>query len=315
MRKLLTALLLCSTWLSGVANPCRADDYILINNIDAPNPADTATAWNLNQPGLSTDGQIIGYDPGNTNGVPTTAATSGYAVSPFTLTGTLQGGATTATVHEIQAVISLQQPTNIGAATGNVYGAFFTPGAGNSLSNATLVGGFFQFNVSPFETNGVGNGTTIRLVADPTTMPTLNAGQTYWLVIAPKAGLNAQTTDALTDYAVWNENSFSALQKFGISNATSYGTINPGLYEQMGAQAGDVLTADTAFFGTEILATASSVPETSTLVTALLGMIPIGMLLRRRLTGPRKPALNEQTSQHGHVGRSRPSPSPAGRAR
>jgi hypothetical protein len=280
MPKLLTASLLCCFGLYCLAEPCQADDYVLINNIDAPNSANTNTAWAFGN--LSVNGQVIGDDPGNTSGsVPTTAATSGYAVSPFTLGSTLQNGATTATVQEVQIAMSLQPPTGASAKTGNVYGSFFTPSTNNSLSSATQVGGWFEFNAATGETNGIGTGISERLTATPTAEPVLQAGKTYWLVMAPQAGLQASSSDSLTDYGLWLQNSSGAMARFGITNSTAYGTINSQLYEQEGAETGDTLTAGTAFFGTEVLAVAASVPETSTVITALLGLIPLGLLVGR----------------------------------
>ena len=63
-----------------------------------------------------------------------------------------------------------------------------------------------------------------------------------------------------------------------------------GLFETAGANSGDTLSQDTViklghttslYFGARIVA-ASSVPETSTVVTAVLGLAPIGGLLIRR---------------------------------
>jgi hypothetical protein len=272
-----------------LAPSSRADGTILLDTIDGSNTSNTNRAWNLG--GTSTNGQIIGDDPGNTAGVPTTAATSGYAVAPFLL-DQLPDGSTSVAISHVQIVINLQAPTGTGL-TGDVYGAFFTPGAnanGPSLSAATQVSQFFSFNASASENNGIGTNTVERLTASPTSMPMLNANQVYWLVIAPQAGLNAQPGASLTDYGVLLQNSNSFLAKEGISPTTAYGsfgtTINGQsygqLYEQEGAQPGDTLTPDTSYFGVEIVA--ASVPETSTLVSALLGLIPIGLLVRRRLS-------------------------------
>lgn len=274
MCKFTTSLLLCAIGITGLASIGRASDYVLINNLDVPSSSGTNAIWAVGS--MSVEGQIIGDDPGNKTGtVPTTAATSGYAVSPFSLSSSLQGGATTATVDQVQIVMNLQSPTMSSLMTGNVYGAFYTPSANNSLSSATLVGGFFQF--SP----GVDNGTAQLLTATPTNMPVLNAGQTYWLVVAPKAGLDAQSSDSLTHYGVLLENSATALNRAGIVN-TAYGTLNTELFEQEGADSGDQLTAYNAFFGTRIYAVSSGVPETSTIITALLGLVPIALLIRRR---------------------------------
>ena len=169
--------------------------------------------------------------------------------------------------------MNLQSPTMPNLTTGNVYGAFYTPSANNSLSSATLVGGFFEF--SP----GVSNGTVQLLTANPTNMPILSAGQTYWLLVAPKAGLDAQDGDTLTHYGVWMENSLTALSKAGIVN-TQYGTISTEMFEQEGADPGDSLTAYNAFFGTEI--TALAIPETSTVVATLIGFCSVCLMVRSR---------------------------------
>ena len=167
--------------------------------------------------------------------------------------------------------------------------------ASNSLSLTGLSSSaFFSFdtspNVNPNQVNFPNSGDGITHVYSATNLGaySLTKNQTYWLIIAPKAGLAAQAGDPLLDYGIWNYRVASDVATSGGSLSSPFATVGQGLAEQMGANAGDLLNGVTlnrvpqpAYFGARIIGTA--VPEPSSLLAVAGGvLIAAGLLARRR---------------------------------
>ncbi len=252
----------------------------------------TGTAFNEGQ--SSSSGKIVGYDPGNANpGIPTAETSSGYAVLPFAFTGSGFN------VGSVTAELQVNSPTQL-SSSNQLFGAFIAApsGTGGSLNGQSTVGGFFQFNLTTSTSpagpavnpsTGKGNNVVTQVTASNLNIA-LNPGQTYWLVLSPKAGFGAQPGDTLLDYGIFQAQTATAITNGGGSISNGTATVGAGLFETAGANSGDTLSQDTViklghttslYFGARIVA-AASVPETSTVVTAVLGLAPIGGLLIRR---------------------------------
>jgi hypothetical protein len=223
-------------------------------------------------------GAVVGYDaqatattgPGN----PSTSITqAGYVAVPFTVTG----GSYNLTSVSFEG--SYVVPADGNAVPLSFYGAIVsTPSTtSGSLNSASTIGGFFQFSgvSSPDDKNRIFTANLSSL-----TVP-VNNNQNYFLVIAPEGKFGSQSGDPVLEYGEVNYYTTSQLP----ANSSNGITEASLLSEKMGANSGDSLTAPASnvFAAVTLQGTAiAGVPETSTVVTALLGLAPVGGLIIRR---------------------------------
>ena len=248
----------------------------------------TGSKWGIGQ--TRTNAVAVGYDASPAvPAVPTTAATAGYAVLPFTISDT----ASVQSLSQVDIVMNLQTPATGISNLPSLSGAIVAANASGSLSLTGLsASDFFSFDTTP-NSNPInpafGDGFTHIYSATGLGAVNLIENQTYWLIIAPKKGLGAQSGDALLDYGLLNDRVLGDVTGSGGSLTNPIATVGQGLYERQGANAGDTLlgatvgrgTGSPAYFGARIIGTA--VPEPSSLF-ALAGGIALagGTLLRRR---------------------------------
>ncbi len=253
---------------------------------DIVNTIGNGSQWNIGQ--TYTASAPIGFDANSSPNAPASAATSGYAVLPFTIANDTSINS----ISEVDIVFNAQTGTSGNTNLPSLSGAIVAANASNSLSLTGLSSGdFFSFDTTPNNNPlGAANGDGITHIYSATNFGSYNLtkNQTYWLVIAPKAGLAAQAGDTLLDYGLWNNRLASAVTTSGGSLTNSYATVAQGLAEQQGANAGDTLTGtrigrnggQPAYFGARISGTA--VPEPSSVLALAGGVLMAGGLLARR---------------------------------
>ena len=239
---------------------------------------------------------FIGDDPGNSTpagGPPTTAATSGYAVIPFTVKA---GASSQDALSTVSVAGEFMPPSGATSNLGSLYGVLIQSPTGNSLraNTSNVVGGFFQFDTAAADQGGAnagkGNGAFQTFTANITNGATLTAGTNYWLVILPKSDLTPATdSDPLAHYFQLElktsfqlggaQNGPLANEALGLQEGNQVLTITPG-----GAQPGDVLATDpNRYFGVRITgASVLAVPETSTLMSLGIGLLTVGGAAVRR---------------------------------
>ncbi len=284
MRKL--SLLFAGGVLLANAGAVRAQ-VTLIDTIG------TGAGYNVNT--ANAVGDFIGDDPGSNNPVPTSASQAGYAAAPITFN---QG----VSLSTVDVIINVSAPTGTATVSNNLYGAIYTQGKDSngvfSLSASTQVSSYFQFDLSsinapaanPAESDGVGNTLSAVGSASFASGLALNGGS-YFLVIAPKAGLNAQDSDPLLHlgYLLRRQAATVTSSSNQGSLSTAFASIGQGQFEQNGAQPGDTLSPSLlgtnggkpAYYGVRVRG--SVVPGPSSLLTLLAGGAPLGLsLLRRR---------------------------------
>ena len=230
----------------------------------------------------------IGYDPLTQVIAPNTPQTAGYAVLPFTISN----AASVQSLSEVDIVLNIQPSSGTTSNLPSLSGAIVVAPASNSLSLTGLTSAnFFSFNTSPNTTGVRGDGLTHLYSATGLGAYNLTKNNTYWLVIAPKAGLAAQAGDTLLDFGALNEVAATGVSSVASSNAllsNGFATVGQGLFERQGANAGDTLSAATlgrgagqpAYFGARIIGTA--VPEPSSLLAMAGGIVMAGGLIIRR---------------------------------
>lgn len=253
----------------------------------------TGTAFNVGSG--QTNGKFIGSDPG-AGTRPETNTTAGYAVLPFTVNSLALGGQ----VDSVTLAMNLQAPlgTRTDSFLSLLSAAIIEAPASLSLSATGLTSNdFFGFDLSPNE-GLLGNpnlgDNTVHLYNSigAKSRTNITQGKTYWLVVAPKRGLNAQDSENVLSIGVWQHR--GAVQING-SPATEgrldngITTVGQGLseaYFNAGANPGDILvpTATQAnlplYFGAKI--SIAPVPAPSSLVALLIGAVPGGLLFARR---------------------------------
>ena len=202
--------------------------------------------------GNNSNGRFIGIDPSTASPVtPKTADTAGYAVQPFTV-NSLPGGVTSQPLFSVEIILNSRsttgtEPSNLD----KLYGAIFLPNTSGSpsLAAATQVGSTFRFDTSQvINPISIGEGDNrVRLLtainADAAGI-TLQTGQTYWLVVMPKNGLNAQSNEALFQWGIWQSRASSLIlnpENGGVIMGT-YASAGLAMWEQGGARAGAILT-------------------------------------------------------------------------
>ena len=237
-----------------------------------------------------TNAAPVGYDSGGNGIAPAAPAQSGYAVLPFTIAD----GVTINSLSEVDIVFNIQQGTGATSNLPSLSGAIVPANAVGSLSLTGLsASSFFSFDTSPNRNPNQaafpnsGDGITHVFSAANFGSYTLTGNQTYWLVIAPKAGLAAQAGDPLLDYGLWNSRLATDVTASGGSLNSAFAAVGQGLAETQGANAGDTLTGTTlgrarqaTYFGARI--SGNAVPEPSGLLALAGGLVMAGALLIRR---------------------------------
>jgi hypothetical protein len=270
-------LLVCS----GIAN---AQTVTLLDSIG------TGSGWRINASSGNFD--YVGYDPNANGGITSDPTQAGYAVIPVSLTGASATGSYS--ISSVSTVLKTEIGIGNTATLNNLYGSFVVAGSSSINAQAgTLVGGFFQFNLTPALN---ASNTNQVVTASGITGVTLNAGTNYWLVLSPDNKFGTQSSDGpnILNYVNASTETTTRIGSSGGSLSSSYATEGLGLGEvgtNAGANPGDLLTSTSAtetnqYFGATIVGNvaAAGVPESSTVVTALLGLVPVGGLLLRRRT-------------------------------
>jgi hypothetical protein len=237
-------------------------------------------------------GAVVGYDAGATatNGPsnPSTDITqSGYVALPFTIT---DGNSYNLTSVAIEAAYLKAKDPNfaINGAGASLWGAIVSTSSvtSGSLNGATAIGGFFQLT----QNAGTAGDTKNHIFNGTFNANTLvQAGQSYFLVLAPEAKFGTQTGDKpVLEFGSVNGYSQANLPTGGNITGTA-ATESALLSEKMGANSGDSLSQPTltgqpapVYGAVRLIGLAAAVPETSTVLTALLGLAPVGGLLLRR---------------------------------
>ncbi len=211
-----------------------------------------------------TIGRFIGLDPATSSPVtPKTADTAGYAVQPFTV-NSLPGGAATQPLFSVQIILNSKRTTGTEPSNlDKLYGAIYEPNTTGdpSLAAATPVGGTFRFDTSQVInaiTPGEGDS-RVRLLTSlnaNTAGITLQTGKTYWLVVMPKNGLNAQSNEALFQWGIWQSRAESQLTNpaNGGSLTTAFATTGSLLWEHGSARTGSTLATITgSYFAARVI--------------------------------------------------------------
>ncbi len=248
--------------------------------------------WGLN--GSDTNVRFLGDDPGSTRPAiePKTGNTAGYVVIPINIgSASAFGGATSISNLSLDIVGGVRAPSG-SKTTSNLdrfYGAFFNPN-GQTLAGATQVSSFFNFDTTPaasFNNPAVGNGLN-EILSGNVSGVSLNTGASYWLVLAPKAGLNSTNADDpnLLTLGVIANRINTQIVNSNASTSTAFGSTAQGKWSINGGSGNltnAVAQSGTAqFFGVRLSTGVAAVPAPSSVATMFLGAIPGVLLLRRR---------------------------------